>query len=230
MASNRLNMSLFGASGTYLISNGPATTPTFQSANVGPNTFPYSTFTDPTLTTFSWVNQAAASVATNTYNGVNVITLSGASASNNVSARVTTYTTPPYTCTLCLTSPLSFGGAAIVGMCLYDSGSAKSIIFGYTNGIGNLVVFSYATVTSADNAVFVSFENPNLYEISYLRISDNATTRTYSMSIDGIYFRPFFSELTNTFLTPTDIGVAINSTNTGQTCVINYSSFTVTSP
>jgi hypothetical protein len=79
---------------------------------------------------------------------------------------------------------------------------------GSNNGIPASRIISWNSSTSA-SAVVISSALAIDPSDFYVRITDSGTTRTYLLSANGLDFFPFYSQATNTFLTPTQFGMCV---------------------
>jgi len=96
----------------------------------------------------------------------------------------------------------------VAGILLYDTGTTKCKIFGvssYANG-ERATLLTYATPSSA--GTFVGQQDVQNFPIMWYKFEDDNTNWKYSFSTNGTDFTQFYSEARNTFLTPTNIGLA----------------------
>lgn len=109
--------------------------------------------------------------------------------------------------------------STVLGVCLKNTGAGTLITFGagYNSG-WQLRVDKWTSVTvygsqygGAASATLVGASMPN-----WIRVRDDATTRFYEYSYNGIdWLTPLFSHARTTDVTPDQIGWGISATNSG---------------
>lgn len=209
--SNSLNLN-YGTAGQILTGNGTTSLPTFQTVPGGIQAWPYVNFTDPTVgPSWSWVNQGPATITTTAAaSGQNVLSLADASgtASDNQRIRITPIATAPYTLDAIFTwVTVPTAGNNSLGICLYDSGTTKSVAFVYQiDGFYRIYKYNNPNSTSS-----VSQVTGILGNLLFFRIVDNGTNRIFSYSTDGITFTSMFSEGNTVFCTPDNFGFMVNN-------------------
>jgi hypothetical protein len=122
---------------------------------------------------------------------------------------------------------MNAGSGNLVGFALYEAGSGKIMDFSSFNGNNACVAYrsafsSFALASSATGwpAFYDSLAQDD--EIRYLQISLAAGTITWSLSVNGIEFRPYYSEsITAHFTTaPDHIGFLVESVGSSVLSVL----------
>lgn len=117
----------------------------------------------------------------------------------------------PYTLdAFCITPALQGGG--LFGLLLSDGTKYITFYSGVSSGVGHILIEHYNS--SSSGSVTISNNNLPMGMPIWTRITDNGTNRIYYISTNGKDFQAIFSELTNTFLTPTKTGFVIFCNNT----------------
>lgn len=161
----------------------------------------YGKVTNPPSAGWSWVNQGSATLST--VGGVPVMACDG-NSSLNLRLRVRSAPSTPYTITTAMsyTGEASDGGG---GLYIRENATGEIIRFGI-DGAGKIRCTKYtsATVYSADY-----LSSGTVYSMAptcFLKLYDNATTRTWSISFDNIGWLEFTSHSNTDFLTADEIG------------------------
>jgi hypothetical protein len=118
---------------------------------------------------------------------------------------------PPYTVTAAMLSIYPATNAARSNLCLRDSVSGKQINFGpiYVGFDQQLYVTQMSGPTSfSSHQLQTNFGL--LAPMVFLRISDDGTTRSYSIGVDGVTFDVVRTEATGTWLTPDQVAWGVD--------------------
>lgn len=175
----------------------------------------------PNLTGFSWVNQGGASIVES--KGGYLLTAETAAASDNFNIYVKSTPSTPYTVTATFMPLLNYKvNSSCVGLILRNSSS------------GNLITWPFQVDFEPSMYLF-KYTNPTTYASSYgstsdlafgelafyyhtgiitVRIEDNGTTMTFSISADGEIFISVYSRSSTDYITPDQIGIFANSYST----------------
>jgi hypothetical protein len=162
--------------------------------------------TNPTLTSFSWVNQGSASVAAAS---ASVTLIAPGVAGANLRIRDKAVPTAPYTVTAVIL-PLMFRKQWYsAGLCLRDSASGKVEVYDQQCDTGErrLRVSQYTNPTTILGNVFA---NSVATMLQFWRINDDNTNRIISISGDGINWQTIYSVSRTDWLTPNRIGWFVN--------------------
>ena len=135
------------------------------------------------------------------------LTVNVTSAATNLRLLMQPVVQVPYTIDMACTAGVSgvTGGNIVSGIGLFDGTKIRGFYAGLSANTTVMIVTSWNTTTGA-------VANPrNIINIAYgiwfLRITDDGTTRNYNYSWNGKDYANFFSENTNTFVTPTQMGM-----------------------
>lgn len=98
----------------------------------------------------------------------------------------------------------------LAGILLYDSGTTACKIFGPCAHVtvGEQVVLATASTPSGGLTLSGQRDVQN-FPIMWYKFEDDNTNWKYSFSTNGTDYTQYFSEARNTFLTPTNIGLAV---------------------
>jgi hypothetical protein len=132
-----------------------------------------------------------------------------------------------------MNSPLGVAASSLTGLCLYDNVSGKPVFFGLNpSGLQTFLdVLQYSSFTSETTVVLVQFAQ--IGPLIWLKIvDDGTTTRTYSYSVDGVFWVTFYSEARTTFITsPPKVGYCFDIYRSSVAAVgASFISWTLTSP
>jgi hypothetical protein len=159
--------------------------------------------------TFSWVNQGDATLDTS--HGASI--LYGGSASGTDSrTRVKSAPSTPYHALIGYKFKTANASNCMIGMCFRDSGSGKMNIFGiFQADLLRYVGFSLSSPTGFD----ATFYNPGdsfviQGDTYWMRIGDDGTNRTYSVSENGYDWLQLYSEANSTYFTANQVGFYVN--------------------
>jgi hypothetical protein len=166
------------------------------------------TFTDPTLQSFSWVNQGTATL--NDANAISSMTSPQIMSGDSLHLRCKTAPSTPYTITVSLMWLImdsqaygklfvawrDSGGGGIVIAGLQDNGSPGTPI------TMEVTKFTNATSFSADYKSSTGF---TLGSNLWMQISDNGTNRITRFSVDGSLFYDYHSVGRTDFITPNQV-------------------------
>jgi hypothetical protein len=162
--------------------------------------------TPPSIASFTWVNQGSAT-ATNP-SGSQAIVLVAPPSSVNYRMLVKAAPATPYSVDAYFIFNLYPGNYQTGGFILRESSSGKFISFYIISGpsfpgwigidqnsgpaspVANLLRIPLATAVSS----------------LFLRVTDDGTSRTYSMSTDGVAYTVYYTEARTTYLTANQIG------------------------
>ena len=190
-----------GSAGDVLTSNGAGADPSFQVAS---SVFLQS-FTNPTLTSFSWINQGGATLTTGSnYYFLNAPT----SATANVRIQKKSAPATPYTITIAIYPLMANASYQGVGVCWRESSSGKLITWGPDLSSTNSALSEgkWASPTSF-TANYVSFYGNWIgASVLFLRISDDGANRVCSHSVDGVNYRIAHSVGRTDFITADEVG------------------------
>lgn len=161
----------------------------------------------PLLSGFTWVNQGTATV---TQASGGAIYEKAPSGGSNLRAMVKTAPATPYTLTALL-APTAGGNNVRSGLCWYDSGSGKFATFSFWAQASGDPGFEYAAWT---NSTSFSSNSSNGFTSGpctiggpcFMRLADDGTNRTVSISADGVSFIQLATNGHTQFLTPDSIG------------------------
>lgn len=193
---------------TWTLTDDPANDRVNVSATAGGGSeAPY--VAPPAISQFTFVNQIG-STATTGSNGLYLSTPQN--GSDQVSLLVMPLPAAPYT--LIGRSTHLLAGTMHAGYCLYDSASGK--VQTYSWGSSTWYVFDWSSPTSyagttARNVPFSAFS-----PLRWIKIRDDGTNRTISLSNDGINWNQVYQIGRTDFLTPTSVGIYVDADNQGN--------------
>ncbi len=180
---------------------------------------------------WGWINQTSASVSTS---AGSIILQGTATASSNIQARFIAVPSTPYSCTtsFAYVSPgVQFG---LIGMFVSDgtTAAAKAVILGgldRNTGLTELNISKWTnfTTNSADYTQLLPI--PQTGKRMTVTISDDGTTRKYWYVPTGLNRILYFSGTHTDFLTPTEIGIFVNSNTANKIEIGVFDSFTCVS-
>lgn len=183
----------------------------------GGTPLPYRSAVNPTLDTFSWVNQSTASVAAT----ANTIYLSDSDGYSGDQLRVRIRAAPatPYTVTMGFGfnpnyQQTEFNGGIVVR----NAGSGKLISYGWrslANGGIYTASYDYDSPTSYNATNLQGASDWPGAPFYYCRLTDNGTNRLFYTSVDGTHWALQFSEGRTTFLTADTLGFYFNNLGSG---------------
>jgi hypothetical protein len=185
--------------------------------------------TPPPATAWTAVNPGAA-VQSFLPGGPMTVSISG--YSNGISGFVRALPAPPYTITVQMLPTYAPTYASECGMILRDSASGKLITYNFltdANANGGITCeigsFTWNSPTSFNGI----YDNRRLYPYTlarFHRIRDDGTTRTVSLSGDGIFFARWLAIARSDFITPDQIGFYVYTPNQSfADCAITVMSF-----
>lgn len=172
-------------------------------------------FTEPVNGDFSWVNQGGATVDA-TRGG---IYLEAPAGTSNWRMRVKSIPVAPYTVDIAFIANARSLNYQLAGLVLRESGSGKLVTFTmeyclsasgqFEICFSDIHKYSNAT-TSAGGYSEVQYQGG--WGLVFLRIVDDNTNRKFYLSKDGAHFQLMFSVGRTDFITPDQIGFAVNET------------------
>jgi len=202
------------------ITGGAAGTP-IQTVNAGtvtsPPFGPLYQFTDPTIPSFTWVNQGTTGAAVANSNQTTLLTVPN-TAAHNWRMRVITAPATPYKISIAfqMSFPWNNGGATPVyaGLVMRESSTGKFQAFTSIGAGGFGIISSKFTneTTFAANYQLqqqVSWWGP----VIWLQMADNGTNITCGISGDGLNFTTFTTVSRTDFMLtgPNQVGFAANN-------------------
>lgn len=210
-----------------------------ESMSGGGSGNPYNLAVRPEYSDFTWVNQGSATAAT-TSNGVLYIS-SAASVGNSLRLLVQNSAGTANTVTVALHALFVILGSTIweTGVVLYDSGSGKSIFFGFLHWSGaspptQLTVLYFDSVTPASPAaqpLAVTIDTFVGAPLWLRIIDDGSSTRSFQFSADGQVWQTAYSHARTThFTTPDKVGLCLNNLSGSITQVLHCHSFSKSTP
>jgi len=215
------NCAKFDADGNLIDSGGACggTTVTLTPPyiNIGGSLYgPVFQMYDPSLTTFTWVNQSSATL--NSVNGAQQLCSPSSGGLVNLNMRVVTPPATPYTVTaaMIVTTPATSYPRA--GLMFRESGTNKIVsiasVIGVQFGVDN---WTDATNYNSTPAQANWGQSTGL---KWFRIQNTGTALNYLVSEDGIsFYQVFTSTLTNFFTVgPNQVGFFTNSNSNNAVC------------
>ncbi len=169
--------------------------------------------TAPVSGDFSWVNQGGASV--DVTNGGIYLSIP-ASASQSVRARTQAAPVTSYVVTAAFIANsrnVAAGGYQYCGIGFRDSvgGKMRTLQVEKNTTDVRVTVTSYASPTTNDGNEYNEYFT--MSHVVFFRIADDlSTTRTYSISFDGIHFLPIYTDTRTTYLTANEVFFFANET------------------
>jgi hypothetical protein len=177
----------------------------------------------PAVSTLTWLNQGSATV--DETNG-GFYLYAPAAAGNNVKGLMIAAPAAPYTFTIAMLfhgHSVQYNAAGIV----LQQDDGKLVVFHYggtpTPALGD-EKYSSATSWSGGYTSVACFSQ----QMVWLRINDNNTNRTFYWSVDGQHFIQFDQQTRTDYITPTHIGVYVESNNGTYPCGATFLSWAVT--
>lgn len=180
-------------------------------------------FIRPALGTFTFINQSSASATDNTIPGPLTLKPAARTVATNIISLAVAQPTPPYTIIALLQRLGPIQAAVVSGIMLTDG--TKYILFGVANvgtaGTQSLVVGRYTTaVLSTTAALIWGFQSAPLV---WLRLVNDGTNITYSISYDRIDWLPILTEAKGAFLgTITQIGWSIDTNDNSSSGQLSW--------
>lgn len=156
----------------------------------------------------TWVNQGTA---TSDVTKGGLFVYAPVAGGANARLLVKTAPTAPYTITIGVIPQVFDVNFHEMGLILRDSGSGKFVSL--LTSVGVFAQGSKWTDPNTFNSSYFSIPNHIVEHIYWLRITDDATNRIYSISTNGIFFTPLFSVGHTDFLTPDQVGVYVDCNN-----------------
>lgn len=184
-------------------------------------------FTDPTLQTFSWVNQGSSTV--DTTNGG--ILLSSPSAAG-MAIRKKSAPSTPYTITGAITGcSAGNSGYPFWGLCFRESGTGKIVGLQVNCNMGTPGALAYQVQYWSSPTTFSSTPwNGGLNNIAHcpvlwLRIKADGTNLIYYISVDGQHWNQVYTHAKNAIFTtsPDEVGFFAGSNGAGQVDTLLHS-------
>jgi hypothetical protein len=171
------------------------------------------------LSGFSWLNQGSATISSDGR------TLQApADASFSVHARIKAAPSTPYVLEAAFIPSQVPHNYATAGLLLYDSVSGKSLAFSVVRvaSAAHLVVSKNSSVTVEDGAAYYDVDWSSALSLSpvYMRIADNGTDLTYSVSNDGNAWITVLTQGRTVYIAggPTHTGFFVNPRHTSYPC------------
>lgn len=171
--------------------------------------FPY---IDPTLQSWSWVNQGTGTVSS--ANGGVVLVGEAHTGSNSSQLRVKSAPSTPYTITAAFQWIVrTTSGSQWAGLIFRNSSSGKFTAHALTVG-NNLRISAWDSPTTFNSDYLLSALYGSVGSLIWLQISDDGTNRIYRYSGDGRNWIQAFSQGRTTFFTADQVGFFVtDSTN-----------------
>ena len=197
--------------------SGIITSITSGSGGGGSTVIPQNTFTPPVDADYSWVNQNGATVDTaQTPGGIYLEQVTNNIATDNLFGRLKAIPAAPYTVMIAFQAnytPPTTGNADDVirgGIVLRDSGNGKMVSFDINEWTGSadvrLQIIAWNSATSVNGNVKSQIYGVSV-PIMWLAIQDdNAGNRNYLISSNGYKWNKWYTEASNNFITPDQIG------------------------
>lgn len=152
----------------------------------------------------------ALNIGSDTWTNVNGIAVVNKVASVGLRGYYKSLPTAPFNAYCCIGPTLQTHAEVQEGIVLYDSGTGKCkyVARGTATNTHRFNVQNWTTTSTfsanlLDNAKLMASR-----QASFLRFEDDNTNWNYYISHDGVFWAKVFSETRNTFLTPTNIGLA----------------------
>lgn len=182
---------------------------------------------------FAWLNQGGATLDV-TRGGA--FLLAPAVSGDNVRARIKTLPSAPYTITIAVINRFVFENFLQGGLLLRESGTGELTTLAVVSNtlvstVHQCVVADKWNSATSFNSGYTTSPNPFFVTpfltgpCIWLQIEDNATTRFYRISADGINFTTLFSVGNTDFLTPDQAGFYAATNNTTHLAGINVLSW-----
>lgn len=195
--------------------------PISSSATLGQSIFPNlgslsTQFVRPAAAAFSFLNQSGAALTDNSLPGPLTLKPASRAGASNLISLVLSQPVTPYTITALLQRISPIQGAYAGGLVLTDG--TKYIFFGLANasltGTQLLVVGRYTNVNlTTTAAIFWGFQSSPLV---WLRVVNDGTNITYSLSYDRVDWLPVLTESKTAFLTISQVGWGLDTNDNGS--------------
>jgi hypothetical protein len=204
----------------------------------GGSSYPFTGFTAPSISGWTWMNQGSGTATVN--GGVLTLAATG-TGGDNIHYIYESLPSTPWTVIAAVIPGVGVtfpNGQSEWSQGISISDGTKLTSFNVGMGVGSNLQLNAASVTQYNS---VTSYNTNSYTLSatpfplvvWLRIKDDGTTRTYSMSSDPTNFgwQQLYSEAHAGFLTPTTVGFSNDYYGTTNTFPgAPFVSFNVTTP
>ena len=175
---------------------------------------------DPSLTSWSWINQGTATVSTT--NG-GIYLFDGTQGTDHIAIREFASPGGNFTRTFGFMAYASQQGASDqFGVCFRESSSGKLVTMGMVTSSLFIAKWNSPTSFSANYSATIgaptgwlgAFQNPQY--LVYFRLGDDGSTnRTFSVSLDGVHFLTLLSQTRTDFMTPDQLGFFVNNRSAG---------------
>lgn len=181
-------------------------------------------YTIPRSYNYTWYNQGSISVNDRPDRLVLTLADDGVTNSIHILARSIPFSTP-YTVTMIAGAnwSIAWNGAATVGnslgIALGSSGNSwRTLIFNRKYGNSGPVVQSWTSATAFSSTIYDGTSRWQKANEAFicLRITDDGSNRKFYSSINGLSWWQHYSEATNTYVTPTQVGFLIGAVNGGN--------------
>lgn len=195
------------------------------------------TYVVPKLSTFTLTNAIAGATWTQSGNGLLLYCPANNGAGDNFAIKAIPASTP-YSCIFRVTigkPAFTAGGHQSAGVAWVNAAghTFKFIGYTYSSALGGDVL-EIGKSTAGDYATIADYNSSLSGCQNYLRwfkLSDDGTNQTYSVSDDGTTWIVVFSQLRNTDVTPTHVGVYCAANNASSVdAYIKLWSYQETSP
>lgn len=192
----------------------------------------FNQFTEPNSSSFSWVNQGAATITTNL--GPTILGMpSPGGAGEDIHLRTISEIATPYAVDAAFIPQIDAANNTSCGI-LFRESSTNKIIF--------IRILFDDTVTKSDTVISIDkFNSPTSFNSNYITISANVlrgpviwlrmkndgTDLYWYLSVDGITFNLIFSSSKTNFFTtgPNQVGFAVNSNTTSGAAIMTLLSW-----
>ena len=168
--------------------------------------------TPVSLAAFSWVNQGGSSAS---QQGASLAVTVPAVSGDQYRSLVKSVPSAPYTAIAMFDMLLAEYNYSQAGLVLRDSGSGKMVVCSLAVQPSQLQLT--AAKLASNSSFSANYQTYNLFGIPcpvWLRIRDDATTRFFGFSVDGLTWWEFFSVGRTDYITPNQIGFYGDSNNT----------------
>lgn len=160
---------------------------------------PVFTMTDPSLPSYTWVNQGDATLTTS--NGAQILCAPSSGGAVDINARVVTAPATPYTITAAILVSAPAVNYTRVGIGFRQSSSGKLTTLGATLG-NSFNVDNWGSATGfSDSPGTIPWASSN--GLKWFRITDNGTNLVFSVGESPDMFYQVFSVSRTAFLTTT---------------------------
>lgn len=183
---------------------------------------PYAPLTaPPALAGFTVVNSASAVQGVNNFISIT----QAAVGSNTVVGLVKTLPATPYTKTIALTYTY-MTNFNLNGFLLRESGSGKLITFGPLSNNGFVIeALQWSSPTSPGSTYFTGPATYNGPTVIWLQVSDDGTTCSFNMSVDGWNYITMGTRSHTDFITADQYGFFENAAQAAGSMITNLVSF-----